>query len=124
MKITQIQFRQELLTGSTALATVFTSLPQKGEENAWLSHEAASQFCEAWPVEERGDVGGYYTPSVPSEPEDGVTTIVTPSSGREVSYFPKENLWTVDFGPEGSVHAAGQVLAAISVEPTNIAILR
>lgn len=122
MKITQIQFVASLEMGTEILSEVFASLPRKGEEAAWVSQAAAKLFCETFPLE-RADVGGYYVPSTPETEEEGVTTIITPSSRREVSFFPETNLWTVGFGEGGSIHQAGKVLGALSpeCEVTNIA---
>lgn len=121
--IRQIQFQASLTVGATALSSVFGSLPREGEQNAWLSQDAARQYCEHFATE-RADVGDYFRPSVPTEGlEEGVTTIVTPTSKRPVHYWPEEELWTVDF-PGGSVHQAGAVLTSLppGTEVTNIAI--
>jgi hypothetical protein len=117
-----VQFQADLPRGASAVAEVFASLPRHGEETAWASQEGARAYCEAFPPE-RADVGGYYTPGVPEAPEEGVTTIITPSSGREVSFAPAEEFWTVAFGDRGSVHAASDLLAALArrgITPTHV----
>lgn len=116
-RITQIQFAAPRDAGAALLSGVFASLPRAGEFAAWDSQADMDQYVADWPVEDRADVGGYYVPTVPQDAseglEEGVTMILTPSSGRAVSYWPEGQLWTVEFGPRGSEVAAGLVLAAL-----------
>ena len=121
--ITQIQFHASRNVGARLLSQLFASLPRAGEEDAWDSPGKAAQYCATWPPGERADVGGFYIPYVPDEQEDGVTTIVTPSSRRPVSFYRAGEMWTVDF-LDGSLCQAAAVLDALTREgitPSNVA---
>ena len=118
-RVSMVTFIADIETGAAVVSKVFASLPQPGEFDAWKSQQAAVEYCDNFPAD-RCDVGGYYTPCVDKELRDhggydgGLTSIITPSSRREVVYDRHSNAWTVEFGDQGSVNAAADLLAAIS----------